>query len=411
MSEHIVTGLPVNRFLSRDGRLGMVAPLPLVQLTTSQRDALSGSVNGQLIYNTTTNAFNGYANGAWGEIGGGLTIGSSTISGGATTQVLYNLAGVVSSDAGFTYNPSTDILTLNGPIKNSNNAQGLWSNANTGTNAGRIFVDDNTGFFMGYGSAVTITGSSTTLTTRAPTTDIGSTGSTSISSARFGIQMDLTTGSMIFVKGIASTSGSAKNFLFTPAADTGLTASTEVNSWHYNGARTVQWATGALTTQREVLFSAPTYAFVGASTLTTAATVAISGAPIAGTNATITTPLAFWVQAGTARFDGRVLETQGADVASANNLTLGTDGNCFEITGTTTINLISNVNWQNGSVVTLLFTSTPTVTHNAATSGTNITIQLAGAANFSATAGDTLTLRLSEIGGTQAWREIGKALI
>jgi len=107
---------------------------------------------------------------------------------------------------------------------------------------------------------------------------------------------------------------------------------------------------------------------------------------------------------------GRILGFQGTDVASANNLVLG-QGNVFEITGTTQINLISNLSWQNGSQVTLLFTSTPTVKHNQATSGTNITIQLAGAVDFVATAGDTLTLMLSEIGGTQAWREVSRAVI
>lgn len=115
--------------------------------------------------------------------------------------------------------------------------------------------------------------------------------------------------------------------------------------------------------------------------------------------------------AGTFITAGRILGAQGADVASANNLALGSDGNVFEITGTTQINLISNVGWQNGSKITLLFTSTPTVKHNQTTSSTDITIQLAGAADFAATAGDTLTLVLSEIGGTQAWREIGRAVI
>jgi hypothetical protein len=108
---------------------------------------------------------------------------------------------------------------------------------------------------------------------------------------------------------------------------------------------------------------------------------------------------------------GRLQQSQGADVSSANNLVLGADGNTFEITGTTQVNLISNLTWQNGSVVHLLFTSTPTVKHNQATSTTNITIQLAGAADFVATAGDTLTLVLCEIGGTQAWREVSRAVI
>jgi hypothetical protein len=104
------------------------------------------------------------------------------------------------------------------------------------------------------------------------------------------------------------------------------------------------------------------------------------------------------------------LEAQGADVASANNLSLGTDGNTFEITGTTTINLISNTNWQNGSVIRLVFTSTPTVTNNAGTSGSNINILLAGGANFSATANDILTLLLCEISGVQNWVEVGRSV-
>ena len=97
--------------------------------------------------------------------------------------------------------------------------------------------------------------------------------------------------------------------------------------------------------------------------------------------------------------------TQGIDVASANNLTLGADGNVFEITGTTQINLIANTNWSNGAEITLMFTSTPTVKQAQTTSGANITILLAGAVDFVASADDVLTLMLGEIGGVQAWRE------
>ena len=132
---------------------------------------------------------------------------------------------------------------------------------------------------------------------------------------------------------------------------------------------------------------------------------------VQGSNCTITNNNAIGCAGSLEIINGRLKANQGADVASANNLALGTDGNVFEITGTTQINLISNVSWKNGSQITLLFTSTPTVKHNQATSGTNITIQLAGAADFVATAGDTLTLVLCEIGGTQAWREISRAVI
>ena len=35
------------------------------RLTTDQRDDLQNVINGQLIYNTSTNKFQGYENGAW----------------------------------------------------------------------------------------------------------------------------------------------------------------------------------------------------------------------------------------------------------------------------------------------------------------------------------------------------------
>lgn len=101
---------------------------------------------------------------------------------------------------------------------------------------------------------------------------------------------------------------------------------------------------------------------------------------------------------------------QGADVASTNNLVLGTDGNAFEITGTTQINLIANTGRVNGGIVNLIFTSNPTVKNGQATSGSNITILLAGAADFVASSNDVLTLMLCEVGGTQAWREVCRSV-
>lgn len=108
---------------------------------------------------------------------------------------------------------------------------------------------------------------------------------------------------------------------------------------------------------------------------------------------------------------GRLLKTQGADIASvAGAIALGADGNSFEITGTNAITLISNLSWQNGSEVTLLFTSTATLTDGTANSGTDIGMELAGNANFVASAGATVKLLLSEIGGTQRWRETGRSV-
>lgn len=84
----------------------------------------------------------------------------------------------------------------------------------------------------------------------------------------------------------------------TGAANTNMTLSTEVPDLDLGLARTVQWATGALATQRAVRVTAPTYGFVGASTITNAATLGISGAPVRGTNATITNTSAILVSPG-----------------------------------------------------------------------------------------------------------------
>jgi hypothetical protein len=74
---------------------------------------------------------------------------------------------------------------------------------------------------------------------------------------------------------------------------------------------------------------------------------------------------------------------KGADVASANTLTLGTDGNVFGITGTTTINGITTANWQAGSRLTLILQNGITVTNASGTPGAGaVAIILRAAANL-----------------------------
>lgn len=84
----------------------------------------------------------------------------------------------------------------------------------------------------------------------------------------------------------ARSSGSAAYLTINAPTDTGQTASTESIGVSFVGA-TRTWATGALTTQREWVFAAPTIAFVGASTVTTAVTADFAD-PVQGTNATLT---------------------------------------------------------------------------------------------------------------------------
>ena len=95
----------------------------------------------------------------------------------------------------------------------------------------------------------------------------------------------------------AATSGVTPSIILTVtgAANTTVTASTEAIDISLALARTVQWSTGALTLQRQVLITAPTLGFVGASTVTNAVLMEVNGIPIAGTNATITTSTALRV--------------------------------------------------------------------------------------------------------------------
>jgi len=75
--------------------------------------------------------------------------------------------------------------------------------------------------------------------------------------------------------------------------------------------------------------------------------------------------------------------SKGADVASAASLTLGTDGNYFDITGTTTITSIATLGV--GIVVRLHFDAALTLTHHATD------LVLPGAANITTAAGDEAT--------------------
>ena len=112
--------------------------------------------------------------------------------------------------------------------------------------------------------------------------------------------------SLLHVSSVAASSGAAKDFIISGASHTNQSASTEITNFTY-GPYTRTWNTGSFTTQREIVFNAPTYAFNGASTITNAATLSITGAPIAGTNATITNSLAFSVESGISKFLSGVL--------------------------------------------------------------------------------------------------------
>lgn len=125
-------------------------------------------------------------------------------------------------------------------------------------------------------------------------------------SAVSGITSTITIQNKVVLDQQVATTGSPSALVLNAAAHTTLAASTEAIDVNYNLARIVQFGTGALATQRAFVIQAPTYAFVGASTITTAATLAITGPPIAGAFATIANPVALWIQTGGVQIGGTV---------------------------------------------------------------------------------------------------------
>ena len=110
--------------------------------------------------------------------------------------------------------------------------------------------------------------------------------------------------------------------------------------------------------------------------------------------------------AGGVQINGMQMGKQGTDVASANDATLTATGNYFDVTGTTQTNTLSiPTGCTAGTIITLQFDASVTVKH--ATAGAGALFQLAGAGDFSATAGDTLQLVYD---GTY-WREVARTVI
>ncbi len=114
-------------------------------------------------------------------------------------------------------------------------------------------------------------------------------------------------------------------------------------------------------------------------------TVTITGATLAG-DATISgaiTASGGWTHSGTVTMSGKSMHwAKGADIASAATLVLGSDGNMFDVTGST--GPITAITVPAGMLFMLQFDSTPTLTHHA----TNL--NLPGGVNITANAGDRL---------------------
>jgi len=101
--------------------------------------------------------------------------------------------------------------------------------------------------------------------------------------------------------------------------------------------------------------------------------------------------------------NGRLQQARST-VSSGDVVTLG-DANSFVVSGTTTMNHMTNTGWQSGAIVILLFTDILTVTSNAGgATGTEADFDLKG--NFVTADGSVLTL----IYDGSIWQEISRAV-
>ncbi len=201
-------------------------------------------------------------------------------------------------------------MILNDSGSLSVNGGAVYHDASTGTTTidnlttGTMSFDTDAGIVSWMDMPVTTTSSDNTVESytayldgNAMLTIYGlSDGAGAVDTRGVGIGTTTPTGTLAITQTVAAT-GVLKGIVYTGAVNTNQTLSTEIPSLTLTTAGR-QWATGALTTQREVLITQPTYSFVGASTITDAATVGIAGAPIKSTNATITNTHALLIQAG-----------------------------------------------------------------------------------------------------------------
>jgi len=241
-----------------------------------------------------------------------VVIGTTTGTkfGTATTQKIgfYNATPIVQpsgdvitalTNLGLVATPTISATTLTGIVPSTSGGTGV-NNAGTITNASNTTITGGGTLALG-GFTLTVPATGTATLGTGTAGQVALWGGTNTVQGSTTFTYTATTGLTIAPTAVAS--GTQTAFTLTTAANTNQTASTEAVSVNFNLVNTVQFATGALSTQRAVVISAPTYAFVGASTITRAATFAIGGAPLAGTNATITNAYSLWVQGGKTQLD------------------------------------------------------------------------------------------------------------
>jgi hypothetical protein len=257
--------------------------------------------------------------GTW-EMSGGsgavdLHIGSSGLTNGGGYMGSAGTARFFVTAGGFFNGSWTASATSFSGLDLGSTTGGVSVYANTGLTAGNTFSPATTAVFGPTGTTIgssatptsgqlgityTTASSSTTTGAIVDSGGLGVAGAAWIGATTNTIGLS-NTGVSTFAP-VARSSGAASYFTITAPSDTGITTATESIGVNIQGA-TRTWVDGTVATQREYYFGAPTYNKTTTSaTFTTAATVDISGAPVAGAGVTITNPYALRVESGAGLF-------------------------------------------------------------------------------------------------------------
>lgn len=337
-----LTGLPLTT--------GVTGNLPNANLATQTANTVLGALtattpSGLALPSCTDTAGNhlNYTSGTGFSCGtsgssGTISIGTSAIAGGTNTRILYDNSAVVGEytitgtgtivamAAGPTFTgtlTNAGIATNGTDVVTSASATALAIGTNGATNP-VLAVDASTASVV---SGIAIKGTTTGGMTSITATDSGSNAGLLLNTKGVGafrlssgsnniIDYNTTSGRLQFSAVNTSTAANG-HFFFIPPGDTSLTASTNAIIASFAGSGvTRQHATGALTLQTDYNFSAATDSFVGASTMTDAAAIAIGNLPGCGTNATCTNVSGLYHQSTALTATGTITNSYAINVAA-----------------------------------------------------------------------------------------------
>lgn len=303
-----------------------------------------------------------------GGLGGNLAIGTAT----ATKNIIFHTGGTTLTqerasirDTGLVIGTRASVTTPLGLIHIDNATSATTGIRFTNSTTGRTSTD---GFSVFLNTAA---GAARIWNYEAQTLEFGTSNTARYTIASAGTHAFVSSSNpgvaLATFTATASTSGNTPFITFTAAAHTNQTLSAETIDFNFNASATLQHATGALTTQRSFLIQARTYSFVGASVITNSATLAITNAPIAGTNATITNSWALWIQAGNSRFDGTEVQLRHLrGTTTAPTIAAGVGAGTTPTVSVTGTDIAGLVNITTGTTPTGTNAIVATVTFNTA---------------------------------------------